>query len=76
MQLNTRLTRLMHWLVAASAVAVLAADSVTVAEPPSGWWINDSTAALNASNDLLINLTGHSGTLPAIGTIAVNRVFA
>jgi hypothetical protein len=38
--------------------------------------INDSTAALNASNDLLINLTGHSGTLPAIGTIAVNRVFA
>jgi hypothetical protein len=37
--------------------------------------INDNTAALSTSNDLLINLTGYSGTLPAIGTIAANRVF-
>ena len=45
-QLNTRLARLMHWLVAASAVAVPVADSITFAEPPSGWWSNDSTAAM------------------------------
>jgi hypothetical protein len=37
--------------------------------------INDSTASLNASNDLLINLTGYSGTLPALGSSAANRVF-
>ena len=37
--------------------------------------INDSAAALSTSNDLLINLTGYSGALPAIGTIAANRVF-
>jgi hypothetical protein len=37
--------------------------------------INDNTAALNSSNDLLINLTGHSGTLPSLGTIAPNLLF-
>jgi Ca2+-binding RTX toxin-like protein len=38
--------------------------------------INDPVSPLNANIDLLINLTGHSGTLPAIGTIDANRVFA
>jgi hypothetical protein len=37
--------------------------------------INDNIAALNSSNDLLINLTGHSGTLPSLGTIAPNLAF-
>ncbi|MFN9547000.1 MAG: bluetail domain-containing putative surface protein [Cyanobacteriota bacterium] len=37
--------------------------------------INNPASPLNASDDLLINITGHSGTLPAIGTIAANRVF-
>ena len=38
--------------------------------------INDPASPLNASNDLLINLTGQSGTLPAIGIIPATSVFA
>ena len=37
--------------------------------------INDPASPLNANIDLLINLTGHSGTLPAIGASAANRIF-
>ncbi len=37
--------------------------------------INDSNAGLNLRNDLLINITGHSGQLPGLGSIAVDRVF-
>ena len=38
-------------------------------------FINDGSAARNNSQDLLINLTGFSGTLPALGQIPVNSVF-
>jgi hypothetical protein len=37
--------------------------------------INDSNAGLNPRNDLLINITGHSGQLPGLGSIAVDAVF-
>ncbi|MCZ8248329.1 calcium-binding protein, partial [Microcystis sp. LE19-195.1E] len=31
--------------------------------------VNDSTAALSSTNDLLVNITGFSGTLPGFGSI-------
>jgi Ca2+-binding RTX toxin-like protein len=37
--------------------------------------INDSTAGLQSSNDLLINITGFTGTLPALGNIPVGNFF-
>ncbi|EPF19029.1 Calx-beta domain-containing protein [Microcystis aeruginosa] len=37
--------------------------------------INDSTAAFQSSNDLLINITGFTGTLPALGNIPVGNFF-
>ncbi|MEH2059327.1 MAG: calcium-binding protein [Nostoc sp.] len=37
--------------------------------------INDSTAGFQASSDLLVNLTGLTGTLPALGNIAVSSFF-
>ncbi|MEZ2303775.1 MAG: beta strand repeat-containing protein, partial [Microcoleus sp.] len=37
--------------------------------------INDGTAGFQASNDLVINLTGSTGTLPALGTIPVTNFF-
>ncbi len=37
--------------------------------------INDGTAGFQSANDLVINLTGLTGTLPAIGPIAVNSFF-
>ena len=37
--------------------------------------INDGTAGLQSSNDLLVNITGYSGTLPALGAISVNSFF-
>ncbi|NCQ87351.1 MAG: calcium-binding protein, partial [Microcystis aeruginosa W13-18] len=37
--------------------------------------INDGTAGFQSANDLVINLTGLTGTLPALGTIAVNSFF-
>ena len=37
--------------------------------------INDDVAGFQSSNDLLVNITGHSGTLPALGTIAVSGFF-
>ncbi|MDY7050444.1 MAG: Calx-beta domain-containing protein, partial [Microcystis panniformis WG22] len=37
--------------------------------------INDSTAGFQASNDLLINITGFTGTLPALGSIPVGNFF-
>jgi 2',3'-cyclic-nucleotide 2'-phosphodiesterase (5'-nucleotidase family) len=39
-------------------------------------FINDGNASRNNSNDLLINLTGFSGTLPGLGVIPVGTVFA
>jgi len=38
--------------------------------------INNSTAGFQASSDLLVNLTGLTGTLPALGNIAVSSFFA
>jgi len=37
--------------------------------------INDNTAGFQSNNDLLINITGYSGTLPALGAISVNSFF-
>ncbi|MFM6521296.1 MAG: bluetail domain-containing putative surface protein, partial [Microcystis panniformis] len=37
--------------------------------------IHDGTAGFQSANDLVINLTGLTGTLPALGTIAVNSFF-
>ena len=38
--------------------------------------INDSTATLSSTNDLLVNITGFSGTLPGFGSIPVSSFFA
>lgn len=38
--------------------------------------VNDSTAGFQANSDLLVNLTGLTGTLPALGNIAVSSFFA
>nr|WP_045357963.1 Calx-beta domain-containing protein [Microcystis aeruginosa] len=37
--------------------------------------INDSAAGFQSSNDLLINMTGFTGTLPALGSIPVGNFF-
>ena len=37
--------------------------------------INDSAAGFQSSNDLLINITGFTGTLPALGSINVSSFF-
>ena len=37
---------------------------------------NDNTPGFQADNDLLINITGITGTLPALGNIAVTSFFA
>jgi len=37
--------------------------------------VNDGTAGFQATNDLLVNITGFTGTIPALGTIAVNNFF-
>jgi ELWxxDGT repeat protein len=37
--------------------------------------INDGTAGFQSANDLVINLTGLTGTLPALGPIPVNSFF-
>ncbi|MCA2630841.1 MAG: endo-1,3-1,4-beta-glycanase ExsH [Microcystis sp. M20BS1] len=37
--------------------------------------INDSTAGFQSSNNLLINITGFTGTLPALGSIPVGNFF-
>jgi Ca2+-binding RTX toxin-like protein len=37
--------------------------------------INDCTAGFQASNDLVINLTGYTGTLPPLGNITVSSFF-
>ena len=37
--------------------------------------INDGVAGFQLGNDLLVNITGYSGILPALGTIAVSSFF-
>ncbi|QLE55646.1 pre-peptidase C-terminal domain-containing protein [Nostoc sp. TCL26-01] len=38
--------------------------------------VNDSTAGLQTNQDLVINLTSYTGTLPPLGTVPVNNFFA
>ena len=38
--------------------------------------INDGTAGRSLTSDLLIDITGYSGTLPALGVRPVKSVFA
>lgn len=37
--------------------------------------INDDTAGFQSANDLVINVTGITGTLPALGSIPVSNFF-
>ncbi|WP_322743372.1 beta strand repeat-containing protein [Sphaerospermopsis aphanizomenoides] len=37
--------------------------------------MNDGVAGFQASNDLLVNITGFTGTLPALGSITVSNFF-
>ncbi|MEH2048212.1 bluetail domain-containing putative surface protein [Nostoc sp.] len=37
--------------------------------------INDSIAGFQSNSDVLVNLTGLTGTLPALGNIAVSSFF-
>jgi hypothetical protein len=37
--------------------------------------INDGVAGFQSANDLVINLTGLTGTLPALGAISVSNFF-
>lgn len=37
--------------------------------------INDGTVGFQASKDLVVNLTGYTGTLPVLGNISVNSFF-
>jgi hypothetical protein len=37
--------------------------------------VNDGVAGFNSSTDLVINMTGYSGTLPGLGNITVSDFF-
>jgi hypothetical protein len=37
--------------------------------------INDATALLSSSIDLMINITSFTGTLPAVGSLSVGSMF-
>jgi Ca2+-binding RTX toxin-like protein len=37
--------------------------------------VNDGTAGFQTSNDLVVNLTGYTGTLPALGNLTVSSFF-
>ncbi|MGL5059563.1 MAG: bluetail domain-containing putative surface protein, partial [Microcoleus sp.] len=37
--------------------------------------INNGTAGFQASGDLVVNLTGYTGTLPPLGNVAVSSFF-
>ena len=60
---------------------VLASNSAALVQVTSGaiagtyLIINDSTDGFQANNDLLINITGFTGTLPAVGSIPVSNFF-
>ena len=59
----------------------LAANSAALVQVTAGaiagtyLLINDSTATLSSTNDLLINITGFSGALPGLGSIPVASFF-
>lgn len=37
--------------------------------------VNDATVASSTTNDLMINITGYSGTLPLLGTVSIGSMF-
>ena len=60
------------------ALGVNSAALVNVTTSGIAWTylvINDGVAGFQSSNDLLVNITGYSGTLPALGTIGVSSFF-
>ena len=61
-------------LSANSAVLVIATNAAIAG---TYLLINDSTAALNTTSDLMINITGYSGALPGLGAISpIGSVFS
>lgn len=59
---------------AANAAALVVASRAPIAG--TYLLINNSIASRDSSNDLLINITGYSGSLPGLGIIPVASVFA
>ena len=59
--------------LAANAAVVVTATNSAIAG--TYLLINDATAGLSTTNDLMINITGFSGTLPALGSITPSTVF-
>ncbi|MFN6540285.1 MAG: pre-peptidase C-terminal domain-containing protein [Nostoc sp. EkiNYC01] len=59
------------------ALAVNSAALVQVTGAISGTYlvVNDDIAGLQTNQDLLVNLTGYTGTLPTLGTVPVNSFF-
>jgi hypothetical protein len=58
------------------ALGINSAALVRVANTTTTYLIiNDGTGGFQSANDLVINLTGLTGTLPALGPIAVNSFF-
>ena len=53
--------------LAANSAVLVKATNVSIAG--TYLLINDSIAALNTTNDLMVNITGFSGTFPSLGTI-------
>ena len=61
-------------LSANSAVLVIATNAAIAG---TYLLINDSTAALNTTSDLMINITGYSGAIPGLGAISpIGSVFS
>ncbi|BAY22674.1 YD repeat-containing protein [Calothrix sp. NIES-2100] len=67
---------------ATSGNQALAVNSAALVQVTSGailgtyLIVNDNTTGLQTNQDLLINLTGYTGTLPALGTVPVSNFFA
>ena len=64
-------------LASNQALAANSAALVQVTGAIAGTYllINDSTATLSSTNDLLVNITGFSGALPGLGSIPVASFF-
>ncbi|MFM7454960.1 MAG: bluetail domain-containing putative surface protein, partial [Cyanobium sp.] len=60
--------------LAANAAALVRSSNAAIAG--TYLLINDGTAARSLTSDLLIDITGYSGTLPALGVRPVESVFA
>ncbi len=58
------------------ALGINSAALVRVANTTTTYLIiNDGTGGFQSANDLVINLTGLTGSLPALGPIPVNSFF-